>query len=305
MILVTGGLGFIGSHLVKNLVEVRKEKVRILDDFSRGKKNRLGSLVDSVEIVQGDISDASTMQKAVEDCTLIFHLAAVSNVLGAVTNPDRCFHTNVTGTFELLKAAQAAKISRVVFSSSREVYGEPESLPVPETATLHAKNIYGASKIAGEALCVAFAQQGLPVAILRFANVFGDGDENRVVPIFLNRILKNEPFVLYGGNQVLDLVWIDTVVASLVQAGFGELPDGPTNIGSGTATKLKDMARWILDQAGSSSGINIEKAREAEVVGFVANIEKAQKWMGLSVTDPLPYLQKMVREARSQPIQTE
>src|SRR4029077_13273970 len=122
------------------------------------------------------------------------------------------FNTNVAGTFNLLQAAKSNGVRRVVFASSREVYGDPRQLPVPETAPIKPKNSYGASKAAGEAYCGAFGREDLEIAVLRLANVYGPGDAGRVLPLFMGSALQDLPLVLYGGQQILDFVWIDVVI---------------------------------------------------------------------------------------------
>jgi len=146
---------------------------------------------------------------------------------------DYSFTTNVAGTYNVLKAAASATVRRLVFSSSREVYGEPKSLPVPETAPLTAKNPYGASKVAGEAYCEVWGSTaGLECQILRFANVYGPHDRDRVIPIWIERARRAEPLELYGGEQIIDFVWVGKAVEALLAATHSGLTR-PINVGSG------------------------------------------------------------------------
>ena len=154
-ILVTGGAGFIGTHLVASLLAEGKE-VSVLDNLTRGRISNTGK---GFRFVQGDIRDRETVVKAMTGVDILFHLAAQSNVMGAVTDLDYSFTTNVFGTFEVLRAAKEAGVRRVVFTSSREVYGDAAVLPVSEDAPLHAKNAYGASKVAGELYCRVFGTE--------------------------------------------------------------------------------------------------------------------------------------------------
>jgi UDP-glucose 4-epimerase len=201
----------------------------------------------------------------------------------------------VVGTFEVLRAAVQAGARRLVFSSSREVYGDPESLPVPENAPLKPKNAYGASKAAGEMYCRTFRSASFEPVILRLANVYGPRDFDRVIPIFVEQALRGLPLTLYGGKQILDFVWIDTVVESLVRAGWGETVAGPINIGSGRATDLVTLAKCVLERSKSRSELRVAPAREVEVSRFVADTALMQRTFCMAGTeDPLDHLLKVI-----------
>jgi UDP-glucose 4-epimerase len=295
LILITGGAGFIGSHLVDRLALDPSNHLIVLDNLRRGRLTNLGPITDRVKFIQGDIRDRSVAERAVHGVDVVYHLAAQSNVVGAVTDLDYSFQTNVMGTFEVLRAAAAAGVKRVVFSSSREVYGEPQTLPVPESAPICPKNAYGASKAAGEMYCRAFSSRAFMPVILRLANVYGTRDFDRVIPIFVNQALRGLPLTLYGGKQILDFVWIDTVVESLMQAGWGDVPSGPMNIGSGKATNLITLAKRVLATANSRSDLRIAPAREIEVSRFVADTSLMRHSFALETTeDPLDQLATVI-----------
>lgn len=294
-ILITGGAGFIGSHLVDRLALDPSNRLVVLDNLRRGRLANLEPMADRVEFVQGDICDRSVVERAARGVDLVYHLAAQSNVLGAVTDIDYSFRANVVGTFEVLRAASEAGVPRLVFSSSREVYGDPQTLPVPESAPICPKNAYGASKAAGEMYCRAFRSPAFTPVILRLANVYGTRDFDRVIPIFVNQALRGLPLTLYGGKQILDFVWIDTVVESLVRAGWGDVPTGPMNIGSGQPTDLITLARQVLLQANSRSDLRIAPAREVEVSQFVADTSFMRSTFGMEPReDPLHQLAKVI-----------
>ena len=280
-ILVTGGAGFIGSHLVDFLVREDAGRIVVIDNLKRGRRANLADVLHRIEFIDGDIRDRELMDRAARGVDVIYHLAAQSNVLGAVHDLDYSFTTNVVGTIEVLRAAQKSGARRVVFTSSREVYGDPQSLPVPETAPIAPKNAYGASKAAAEMYCRVLSTAQLTVAVVRLANVYGLRDFDRVIPIFLDQALRNLPLTLYGGKQILDFVWIDTVIQSLI--GAAELPvwPGPVNIGSGVPTTVEDLAAQVVANAGSLSEVQVRPSRDVEVSRFVASTECMRQTLGL------------------------
>ena len=298
-VLVTGGAGFIGSHLVARLVSHQPKSITVLDNLSRGRVAALSEVWDRIAFVEGDIRNRSLLADVMQGCELVYHLAAQSNVIGAVQDLDYSFSSNVTGTFNVLQAARQAGVCRMVFTSSREVYGDPRQLPVPESDPLHPKNAYGASKGAGEMYSRLLSASDFETVVLRLANVYGPGDRDRVIPIFVENALRGLPLTLYGGDQVLDFVWIDTVIDSLIKAGFGELIRGPLNIGSGKGTLVRDLARRVLEATDSCSPINLAQSRDVEVARFVADTTLARRLLNVETTeDPLFKLPDIVRCAR-------
>jgi UDP-glucose 4-epimerase len=299
-ILVTGGAGFIGHHLVRRLLEDPGNNpgniVTVVDNLHRGTEENLIPCRNRIVFRQQDIRDPGALVEAMRGCEVVFHLAAQSSVMGAVQDTAYSYSTNVQGTLEILRAARAAKVRRVVFSSSREVYGEPESIPVPETAAIQPRNPYGIGKAAAETHCREFSQNGLQVVILRLSNVYGPGDIGRVIPLFVDRALRGLPLVLYDGTQVLDLVWIETVVDAFLKAGFGEFLPEPLNIGGGKGVTVAHLAQRILELTGSRSPLQIEPRRTAEISRFVADIQLAQTRLNLRAPeDPLFGLHAVIK----------
>jgi UDP-glucose 4-epimerase len=184
----------------------------------------------------------------------------------------------------------------VIFASSREVYGEPIGLPVDEDSPLLAINSYGASKVAGEAYCRAFRREfGLQVGILRIASVYGQRDVGRVIPLWVDQALTGSELSVYGGKQVIDLIWIDQVIEALVRAAQLEGPFPPMNIGSGTGTRIIDLARRIGRLACGQPRIRLQPARTMEVTRFVANIDRMRQMLGIEPPlDPLMYLPRLL-----------
>lgn len=281
--LVTGGAGFIGSHLVDELVSRGADEVIVLDNLHRGRlsnlaKHEKNSLIRFVEV---DIRDAGSVRKQCDGIDIVFHLAAQANVMGASGNPSYSFETNVVGTMNVLEASLSAGIQRFVFTSSREVYGEPESLPVREDAELAPKNLYGASKAAGEMYCRAFRQRGLDVRMIRLANVYGPRDTDRVIPLWLGRARDGLPLDVFGGSQLIDFVWVEDAVEALLRISSSESCAGPINVGSGHGTRIKDLASLILSQTRSSSTLRVLPARAEEVIGFVADVSAMRSSLGI------------------------
>ncbi|MGE5594438.1 MAG: NAD-dependent epimerase/dehydratase family protein [Hyphomicrobiales bacterium] len=292
-VLVTGGAGFIGRHLVGALVE-RGDHVIVLDNLRRGDPKALPR---DACFIEGDIRDETAVARAVAGCELVYHLAAQSNVMGAMSDVDYSFTSNVAGTFNVLKAAANAGARRLVFSSSREVYGEPERLPVSEDTPLLAKNPYGASKVAGEAYCRTWHHATpLDAYVLRFANVYGPGDSGRVIPLWTAAALAGEPLRLFGGGQVLDFVHVDIAVEALLRAGDAE-NRGPVNVGTGVGTGLPALAERILELTGRRSELVVEPPRGPEVVRFVADVRRMQAVLGIARPgDPLAGLPALVAQ---------
>jgi UDP-glucose 4-epimerase len=214
--------------------------------------------------------------------------------MGAIDDPEYSVTTNVLGTFNVLRAAVEAKVGRVVFTSSREVYGDPLKLPVDEDQPLLAKNPYGSSKLAGEAYCRSFAHcHGLRVEVVRLANVYGAGDSGRVIPLWILAAAERRPVNVYGGGQVIDFLWVGTAVDALLFAAEHGLP-GPVNIGSGVGTSILELASRILEVTGSTSSIVRTAAREIEVAKYVADTTRMRSLGLLPEADPLAHLAELV-----------
>ncbi len=297
-IFVTGGAGFIGAHLVAAALAAGDEVVA-LDNMRRGVRAKLS---DEARLVEGDIRDRDTVALAMRGAQRVYHLAAQSNVLGAVTDTDYSFTSNVVGTYNVLVAARDAGVERVIFTSSREVYGEVEQLPVAEDRPMDPKNAYGASKVAGEVYCRTFQNTyGLDVSVLRLANVYGSGDRDRVIPIWLDRARRGEDLEIYGGAQVLDLVTVALVVAALRRAAEVSLGGRVVNVGSGVGTPLRDLADRIVRLPSREVGLRVAPARSIEVTRFVADVARMRDLLDLAPpADPLEGLAALWAEENHQ-----
>src|SRR5215472_13301829 len=300
-ILVTGGLGFIGGHLVDELVAAGASDIRVFDNGHRAVTPTEAWQGEVVEVIDGDVRDLDSLQDAMQGCKIVFHLAAQSNVMGAITDPEYSSATNVGGTLNVLIAARNEDIRRVVFTSSREVYGDFDRLPVPESTPLHPKNLYGASKAAGGMYCSVYASNALQVAVLRLANVYGPRDQGRVIPIFVSKAIQGEPLTIYGGDQIVDFIWIETVIAALLQAGLGEPIPCPLNVGSGVGTTVQELGSRVLEHVSSGSKCIYLPSRSLEVNRFVSDLTLAHRYLGLGCNqDPLAHLSQLIQQTQNE-----
>jgi UDP-glucose 4-epimerase len=304
-VLVTGGAGFIGSHVVDCLLRHPDCRVTVFDNLRHGAiKNIAQSLTGEGRcvFVEGDICDPAAVARAMSGVDAVIHLAAQATVMDAVRDPAGTFAANVAGTENVLQAACQPPARRVIFTSSREVYGEAARIPVPETAPLNPKNTYGTTKFEAEKICRQYRQCGLPVSTFRLANVYGTRDYDRVVALFVGKALRGEPLTIYGGEQILDMVWVEDVARVLVDATLR--PDWigePLNVGSGVGISIRALADRVLSLVASASRLEVIPARAAEVTRFVADLSTVRRYFDWPVTTaPLPHLPDVVQWMRTE-----
>jgi UDP-glucose 4-epimerase len=297
-VVVTGGAGFIGSHLVDQLLSRTAADVVVIDNFYRGHRSNLAQHADNrrLRIVESDVRNADLVDEIMRGAHTVFHLAAQSSVMGAAEDLEYSFTTNVNGTFNVLRAAARESVPRLVFASSREVYGEPIELPVDEGQPLHALDFYGASKVTGESYCSAFRRAyGLNTIILRLANVYGPRDTGHVIPLWIAQACMGEDLTVYGGKQLMDFVWVGLVVDALMRAARLDGPTPPINIGSGRGTPILDLATRIRAATQSLSPIQVVPARAVEVVQYVACVDRMRQLLGIEPpADPLDKLTELL-----------
>jgi len=269
-ILITGGAGFIGHHLAERLA--RDHKVSILDSFTRR------SHIDPHEwphpVYNVDILHNTFVPQAIMDSDAVIHLAAISRVEPSIKDPGGCFKTNVMGT-EFIARLCGQYGKRLVFASSREVYGHSGPDPTPETWPLAPVNPYGTSKMMAESAVRLYGQlYNMKYSILRLSNVYGRRDSERVVPIFIEKAIKEDPIFVYGKDKVLDFVHVDDVMDAFdlaLRRGTRQT----MNIGSGTPTTLEDLAYKVKEVTRSKSRVVAKSERDWEVDSFVADVTRA------------------------------
>lgn len=275
---VTGGAGFIGHHLVAAALS-RGHDVTVVDNLHRGSFER-PQLV-GARLVEADIRDARALSDAVEGSDGIIHLAAQSNVMGSQSDPDYTVSTNVDGTWNVARAAANLGIPKIVFASSREIYGEAQRLPVSEDHPISPLNLYGATKAAGEHLLRALPAGGPAISILRLANVIGPGDAGRVLPTWLDHARSGRRLCIFGGGQIIDFVPVGTVVDAFLRVAESCEPHEPTNIGTGTSTTLPELAHFVVSLTGSTSDVSVLPARGPEVQRFTADVHRMRTTLGI------------------------
>lgn len=292
-VLVTGGAGFIGHHLVAALL-ADGHGVNVIDDFSTGSPERLDSIRGRVTIVDGSILDVDALERATRDCEVVFHQAALPSVARSLIDPAGTNAVNVSGTINVMDVAARAGVRRVVMAGSSSVYGVPAELPCREAMTPKPLSPYGVSKLAAEVyIHVLGLHQGVETVALRYFNVFGPGQDpgseySAVIPKFVSAVLAGDrPHVNGNGEISRDFTYVDNVVrANMLAAGPGA-PSGITcNIACGSRTTLLEL----LDAIGEATGREVEPTfgpdRPGDIMDSLADITIAQRELGYEVVVP-------------------
>lgn len=285
---VTGGAGFIGSHLVRGLLEAG-HTVRVLDDLSTGDRANLSEVQDDVELLEADLRDPDACARACAGVEVVYHQGALPSVPRSIKDPLGTFQVNVLGTHQLYLAAREAGVRRVVFASSSSIYGNVPTLPKHEQLAPQPASPYAAQKLAGEQLGMAFTRSmDLEVAALRYFNVYGPRQNTKsgyaaVIAAFASRLLRGEPPRIDGdGGQTRDFTYVGDVVRANMRAASQEGAAGQTmNIACGDRTSINDLYRIIARLTGRED-MEPEHAppREGDVRDSLAAIEHAQRCMG-------------------------
>ena len=282
--LVTGGAGFIGSHILRALLE-RGDKVRVLDNFSTGKQENLDAVRADADIIQADIRDADKVAAALMDVDLVFHQAAFVSVPLSMQTPNACLDANVNGTAILLDEARKANVQRVVFASSVAVYGEADAFPltekVPPEPTM---SPYATSKRVDEIYAQLFTQSlGLDVTALRYFNVYGPrqapgSQYAAAVPIFISRMMQNKAVTIYGdGGQTRDLIYVGDVVRANLMAADNKAAAGEIfNICTGRETKILDLIESLAEIFPDAPKPIFDEPRAGDIYRSVGSAKKAK-----------------------------
>ena len=276
-VLVTGGAGFIGSHIVEHFQG--QAEVRVLDNLRSGFKHNLAGL--EHEFIEGAILDRDLVRQAVDGVDYIFHLAAMISVPESMQKPIECTEINTNGTLVVLEEAAKAKVKKLVLSSSAAIYGDNPVVPKVETMFPEPKSPYAITKLDGEYYCKMFTAEGrLQTACLRYFNVFGPRQDPKsqyaaAVPIFIDRALKHEPIAIYGdGEQTRDFIFVKDIAAANAYFATESSATGVFNVAYGGKITINDLAATICTLTGSRSEITHAPERAGDVKHSMAAVDR-------------------------------
>ncbi|MEN7973390.1 MAG: SDR family oxidoreductase [Verrucomicrobiota bacterium] len=276
-VLVTGGAGFIGSHIVEHFQG--KAEVRVLDNLRSGYLKNLEGL--EHEFIEGSITDREAVRKAVAGVDYIFHMAAMISVPESMEKPIECVDINTTGTLVVLEEAAKAGVKKMCFSSSAANYGDNPVVPKVETMLPEPKSPYAITKLDGEYYCEMFSREGkLKTGVMRYFNVFGPRQDPKsayaaAVPIFIDKAVKNETITIFGdGEQTRDFIYVKDIVAANVFLAMNDTEPGYFNVAYGGRQTINDLAKKIVELTGSSSKIEYAEERAGDVKHSMASVDK-------------------------------
>ncbi|MDW8322189.1 MAG: SDR family oxidoreductase [Armatimonadota bacterium] len=289
-ILLTGGAGFIGSHLAEKLVELGHEVI-VLDDLSTGREENIAHLMDRISFVRGSITDAALLSEVMQGVQVVFHQAALGSVPRSVEDPRTTHDVNVTGTFNVLMAARDARVKRVVYAASSSAYGDTPTLPKVETMLPNPLSPYAVSKLVGEYYCQVFTRvYGLETVSLRYFNVFGPRQNPysqyaAVIPRFITAALRGEPLTVFGGGeQSRDFTYIDNVVhANLLAMESPQAVGKVYNVACGERYTLNELIRHLEEIFGRKLEVQYLPPRAGDVRHSEASIVEAGRDLGYRV----------------------
>ena len=284
-IFISGGAGFIGSHLAEGLAG-RGYQVIIFDDLSTGKKENIEQLLskEKVEFIQGSVTDLPLLQEVLRDVHFVFHLAAIPSVPRSIRDPLATHEVNVNGTLKLLLAARDNRVSKVIYASSSAVYGDTPTLPKKEDMLPYPQSPYAASKLAGEYYCHVFQQvYALPTVCMRYFNVYGPRQDANsqyaaVIPAFFSRLCQGNPPIIYGdGEQSRDFTFVKDAVEANILAAESQ-HTGIFNVGKGERVSINELARLTIRLTGNSMKPIHEEPRPGDVKHSLADISRSERF---------------------------
>lgn len=296
-VLVTGGAGFIGSNLVRHLIE-KGNLVTVLDNFFSGYRSNLDPFP-TVRIIDGDVREKAVVESAMQGVEVVFHLAASVGNKRSIDNPIMDAEINVLGTLNVLEAARKQGVRKVVASSSAGIFGELKTIPIKEDHPIEPDSPYGCTKLCEEKLCLSYAKlYNIEVVCLRYFNVYGPNQRfdayGNVIPIFVFRILQNESLLIFGdGDQTRDFVHVDDVVQANIRAVEALGVSGAFNIGSGSRVTINRLVEMICKQNNHSVKIEHDVERPGDVRHSLADISLAHQRINYS---PLVDLETGIKE---------
>jgi nucleoside-diphosphate-sugar epimerase len=306
-VLVVGGAGFVGSHLVDQLTAEPVKEIIVLDNFVRGTRENLSQAATDrrVRVVEGSIMDTSLLRDLMQDTDYVFHLAALW-LFECVHQPRSALDVNVVGTYNLIEAAQEAGVKKVVYSSSASVYGDALYTPMTEEHPFNNRTMYGATKIAGEQFFRAFNEQSkLDYVGLRYMNIYGPrmdykGTYVSVIMKVLDRIDQGLPPVIFGdGSQAYDFIHVQDVARANVLALKSDVTDEFFNVGMGVKTTINELTDHLLKLSGSNLQAEYRPQEQMFVTHRVGSTEKAERLLGFKAETPLEEGLRTVIEWRS------
>ena len=289
-VLVTGGAGFIGSHLVRALLE-RGDTVRVLDNFATGDRDNLDGV--DAEVVEGELRSYERVHNAVRGAEVVFHLGALGSVPRSVQDPLTTSAVNVEGTLNVLLAARDEGVGRVVYASSSSVYGSAAMLPAQEAAPVDPVSPYGVAKLAAERYCVAFSRvyESFETVVLRYFNVFGPRQSPHsqyaaVVPLFLTAIAAGEPLTIFGdGGQSRDFTYVQNVVEANLRAAEASGANGRIfNVAAGSPRSVNTLVETISELLGKPAERRFAPPRAGDLRDSYADISAAREILGWEPT---------------------
>ncbi len=279
--LVTGGAGFIGSH-VAGALAARGDRVRVLDDLATGKRENLDGVLPGVELRRGDVRDPSVVRAALRGVDIVVHLAGLRSVPRSCDHPDQVREVNVAGTRNVLACARQGGVRRVVAASSVLVYGDGEH-PQREEQPLRPASAYGQGKVEAERECARLAAEGLEVVVLRYFNVYGPRQDGAtryaaVIPEFITRLAAGQPCLIFGdGRQTRDFIYISDAVRATLAACLADVPSGTAiNVGSGKEVSILDLAAALRRLLGSEQGPVFQPSRSGDICRSLADTRRCE-----------------------------